>query len=157
MRQIQLHSLVIILFLMSGAVHHQAEAQTSPAGTHRFEFRNEPLDRALFVISARTGAEFIYEPQITRGVIVNGIYQDSSLGVILDELLTPTGLEARRIRTGMYVVRHAMRRSLPGRMLPTEGADLLARSRLQPYRKTEMIGADRTLTVSEIILRIVIP
>lgn len=77
-----------------------------------FEFRNDPLDVALYRISHTTGADIIYESLLTKGVMVSAVFRDQPLGSILDDLLRPAGLEARRIRTGMYVVRYSLRRSM---------------------------------------------
>lgn len=121
-----------------------------------FEFRDEPLDRALFLISERTGAEFIYEPRLTAGITVRAVFREEELRDILDAVLLPSGLEARRIRTGIYVIRHTLRReiSAPARVVPEPDGQRLAP--LAPKR-VPAAATDQALPVSEIIRKIVVP
>ncbi len=130
--------------------------RTPESGTYSFEFKNEPLDRALFVISGRTGAEFIYEPWITDGIMVTSVFRDKELRAILHALLGEFGLEARRIRTGVFVIRYSMRRYLPVHQLPSEGAGVLARRHVTP-RPVASAAKDHSLPVRDIIRQLALP
>ncbi len=102
-------TLLSMLFLML-QVFGTVSAQTGERFS--FEFRNDPLDHALYMISQATGIGIIYESNLTAGVRVSAVYREELIGPILDNLLQPTGLEARRIHTGMYVVRYSLRSEL---------------------------------------------
>ncbi len=166
-----IRTLAVTLCLMSTvlfATAHQATASISLTGCdHResgvqksgpwsFEFRNEPLDRALFVISEHTGTDFIYEPGITAGFSVTAVFREKELGDILDELLSPFGLEARRIRTGIFVIRHSLRKELAPRPLPAlrTGDPLTAHL---PLRRVPAAATENDLPLRKIILQIVVP
>ncbi len=135
---------------------HAQRLQTRDTQTYNFEFRNESMDRVLFIISERTGAEFIYEPQVTDGIRVNAVFRDEELRTILNGLLSPAGLETRRIRTGVFVVRYSMRKMMAGRLLPSEGTDRLARQQLAGMYVASS-STDLTIPVREIIRQIVLP
>ncbi len=145
----------------------QAKASLSPAGCdHResslhqsgpwsFEFRNEPLDRALFVISEHTGTDFIYEPGITAGISVTMAFREKELGDILEELLLPFGLEARRIRTGIFVIRHSLRKYLAPHLLPALQGDPFPAHFL--LRRVPASATENDLPLRKIILQIAVP
>ncbi|TVQ71260.1 MAG: hypothetical protein EA363_06305 [Balneolaceae bacterium] len=126
------------------------------SGPWSFEFRNEPLDRALFVISEHTGTDFIYEPGITAGIFVTAAFSEKKLGDILEELLLPFGLEARRIRTGIFVVRHSLRKELAPRLLPALGAADTLPVHLS-LQRVPSAAAENGLPLRKIILQIVAP
>lgn len=84
-----------------------------------FEFNGVTLDRALFEIAETTGLEIVYESYLTEGETVNAHYQDEPIRLILDQILTPAGLEAQRIRTGMFVIRFSLRRKIQPLIFPT--------------------------------------
>ncbi len=121
-----------------------------------FEFRNITLDRALYLISERTGAEFIYEPRVTAGAMVDAEFREKELISLLDALLLPSGLEARRIRTGIYVIRQSMRRALPTQMLTTRRTYEPVPTPIQP-QQVPVKATDRTVPLREIIRQIVVP
>ncbi len=126
------------------------------SGPYSFEFRNQPLDRALFIISGRTGAEFIYEPHITNGIMVTSVFREQELRVILNELLGEFGLEARRIRTGMYVIRYSMRKSLPVYPFLTEDVDVLARRHIYASQVASA-ATEQKLPLSDVIRNLALP
>lgn len=163
-------TLAVTLCLLSAtlfAMVCQATATLSPApcvhqvsgmqksGPWSFEFRNEPLDRALFVISEHTGTDFIYEPGITAGIYVTAVFRKKELGDILEELLLPFGLEARRIRTGIFVIRHSLRRELVPHLLPALQGDPLPD--LLSLQSVPSAAAEHGLPLRKIILQIVAP
>lgn len=132
------------------------ESSIQQPGPWSFEFRNEPLDRVLFVISEYTGTDFIYEPGITAGISVNAAFSDKELRYILDELLLPVGLEARRIRTGIFVIRHSLRKEMAPHPLPAMQAGDPFKAHLS-LRRIPVAAADNDMPLREIILQIVMP
>lgn len=79
---------------------------------YTFEFIDVALDRALYVVSESAGADIIYESDLTTGKTVTAAYKEMTLRMLLDDMLEPHGLEAQRIRTGVYVIRPSLRRAL---------------------------------------------
>lgn len=134
----------------------QRESGIQKSGPWSFEFRNEPLDRALFVISEYTGTDFIYEPGITAGILVDAVFREKELRYILDELLLPVGLEARRIRTGIFVIRHSLRKEMEPRELPVMQANDSLTAHLF-LRRVPAAATERDLPLREIILQIAVP
>jgi len=132
------------------------ESSIQQPGPWSFEFRNEPLDQVLFVISEYTGTDFIYEPGITAGISVTAAFRDKELRFILDELLLPVGLEARRIRTGIFVIRHSLRKELTPRLLPALQAGDPFKAHVS-LRRIPVAAADNDMPLREIILQIVMP
>ncbi|MFO8029425.1 MAG: hypothetical protein R6U28_06165 [Cyclonatronaceae bacterium] len=122
-----------------------------------FEFENESLDRALFIISDRTGTEFVYEPRVTAGIEVSMRFRDAELGDILSELLLPWGLEAWRIRTGMFVIRFYLRSPVVGQVLASEGFRTRYRDLVPDMEPVRTRTLERSLTVSEVILHLSLP
>jgi hypothetical protein len=131
-------------------------AYSQEPGTWSFEFRNVTLDRALFLISERTGAEFIYEPRLTAGVMVTAEFKQIELGSILEALLLPSGLEARRIRTGIYVIRQSLRRNLPPQTLATRRgheSDPVP----GPLQRVPSRATDHSIPIHEVIRQLALP
>ncbi len=136
----------------------QDASKTGSTSTERwdFEFRDVTLDQALFRISERTGAEFIYEPRLTAGKTASGEFRDSELRAVLDAILLPAGLEARRIRTGIFVIRLTLRREIN----PVMSVVPEAQSSTPTIRVPQRVPAratDLEIPVSEIIRKIVVP
>lgn len=157
---------LLLCLCLTGAVradcNWRASTVVSPfhdedTGRWSFEFENEPLDRALFIISERTGTEFVYEPRVTAGIEVSLRIRDAELGDSLDELLQPWGLEARRIRTGMYVIRYSLRSPLAGRELASDGFMERCRELSPDTEPVRTVALVRSLTVKEIILQLSLP
>ncbi len=128
----------------------------SESRPYSFEFSNLSLDRALFIISGRTGAEFIYEPHITQGITVTSVFREQELRAILNELLGEFGLEARRIRTGVFVIRYSMRNSLPLYPFPKVNVDLLARRHVHAGQVASTV-TEQKLPLRDVIRNLVLP
>jgi len=103
---------VVLVISILPPILQAAPSDTPGNSRYQFEFRNESLSQALYVISERSGADMIFDPAITEGVEVSGTFEGELLRLLLDDLLRPAGLEARRIRTGVFVIRYRMRRDL---------------------------------------------
>lgn len=134
----------------------EREAGIQKPGPWIFEFRDEPLDRVLFVISEQTGTDFIYEPGITAGISVTASLRGKELRHILDELLVPVGLEARRIRTGIFVIRHSLRKEMAPHSLPALQARDLLPTHLS-LRRVRAAATENELPLREVILQIAVP
>ncbi|MBP3192543.1 STN domain-containing protein [Natronogracilivirga saccharolytica] len=128
---------------------------------YSFEFHDEPLERALYLISEKTGTDFLYESELTDGVMVRAVFREKPLRDILDELLEPEGLEARRIRTGIYVIRHSLRQHIRPLAEVPAGAgsrvDALRSEAMQPLVLPFSAAFDEPVPLSEIILRRSLP
>jgi hypothetical protein len=139
-------------------VSARSAAMTDRFSTERwsFEFRDVTLDQALFRISERTGAEFIYEPRLTAGKTVTRSFTEEELRGILDAVLLPTGLEARRIRTGIYVIRHTLRREISPLSRIGPGSERPQPALLMPQR-VPATTTTMNVSIRDIIRQIVVP
>ena len=128
---------------------------------YSFEFHDEPLERALYRISEKTGTDLLYESALTRGVMVQAVFRQQPLRDILDSLLKPEGLEARRIRTGIYVIQYSLRRNIPPPpVVPARSGqrvDGLRAEMMQPVPLPSHTAFDEPMSLSEIIRRHALP
>ncbi len=84
-------------------------------------------------------------------------FRDAELGDILSELLLPWGLEAWRIRTGMFVIRFYLRSPVVGQVLASEGFRTRYRDLVPDMEPVRTRTLERSLTVSEVILHLSLP
>lgn len=106
--------------------------QAQPSEPYSLSVQDRPLATVLAEVKSMTGISLMYESSLADGKQASCVVQDVALDVLLDCVLTGTGLRAERLGSGTYAIRM--------------GTD---RMRTEELHETTMIGFVRSAETGE--------
>ncbi len=94
----------LIFFLLLPACAGTAAAQTGAEALYDLDVRGLPLQEALGELQAQTRLPLLYSPELLKGKHSQCVIEDASSEALLTCVLRGTGLAARRLSSGTYVL-----------------------------------------------------